>query len=98
MIIKKILAELGATDRPISKIIKAGDSFKSMAIGMKKGVIWRDHKAVMPTKLMVMEGRVTYVKGEKIIKLEKFDDLDIPVNIIHSLKAVEDSICILIQG
>jgi len=98
MIIKTILANLGDTDRPISKIIKAGDSFKTMAIGLKKSVIWRDHKAVMPTKLLVVEGLVTYVQGEKKIKLEKFDDLDIPVNIVHSLEAMDDSICILIQG
>ncbi|RFZ85132.1 hypothetical protein DYU05_05895 [Mucilaginibacter terrenus] len=98
MIIKKILAELGTTDRPLSKIIKTGDSFKTMAIGLKKGVTWRDHKAIMPTKLMVMEGRVTYVQGEKKVELDKFDDLDIPVNIVHSLQAAENSICILIQG
>jgi quercetin dioxygenase-like cupin family protein len=98
MIIKNILAQLKEATRPISKIIKAGDSFKSMAIGLKKGIIWRDHKAVMPTKLMVAEGKVIYRQGESNIELGKFDDLDIPIDIVHSLEAEEDSICILIQG
>jgi quercetin dioxygenase-like cupin family protein len=98
MIIKNILANIADAARPISKIIKAGDSFKLVAIGLKKGVIWRDHKSVMPAKLLVMEGRVTYVQGENKVKLEKFEDFDIPVNVVHSLEAIEDSICILIQG
>jgi quercetin dioxygenase-like cupin family protein len=98
MIIKNILAQLKEATRPVSKIIKAGGFFKSVAIGLKKGIIWHDHKAVMPAKLIVAEGRVIYRQGESKIELEKFDDLDIPINIIHSLEAEEDSICILIQS
>ena len=98
MIIKNILAQLDEATRPISKIIKTSDSFKSIAIGLKKGIIWRDHKAAMPTKLTVVQGRVTYRQGEHESELERFDDLDIPVDIIHSLEATEDTICILIQG
>lgn len=98
MIIKNILAQLSETTRPVSKIVKSGTSFKTIAIGIKKGMIWRDHKAVMPTKLLVVQGTLIYRQGEKKVVLEQFDDLDIPVEIIHSLEAVTDSLCILVQG
>lgn len=98
MIVKNILAQLNEATRPISKIIKSGDSFKTIGIGLKKKVIWRDHQAAMPTKLLVVYGKVRYRQGEQTIELEKFEDLDIPVGIIHSLEAIVDSICILVQG
>jgi hypothetical protein len=98
MIIKNILAQLNDAARPVSKIIKSGNSFKSLAIGLRKDMIWRDHKAVMPTKLLVIQGTLIYRQGEKKVVLEQFDDLDIPVGIIHSLEATTDSICILVQA
>ncbi|WP_374950113.1 hypothetical protein [Mucilaginibacter sp.] len=98
MIIKNIVAQLEAAIRPVSKIVKTGDSFKSLAIGLKKGMVWRDHKAAMPTRLLVIKGHVAYRQDDQLTELDLFSDMDIPVDIIHSLEAREDSICVLIQG
>ena len=97
MILKNIMAQLGEATQPVSKIIKYSTTFKTLAVGLKKGVIWRDHKAAMPTKLLVVEGSVIYRQEEKVVELGKLDDMDIPVDIIHSLEATDDSLCILIQ-
>jgi quercetin dioxygenase-like cupin family protein len=98
MIIKNVKWQLEDATRPISKLIKGGDTFKSMAIGLTKGVTWKDHKAVLPTKLLVIEGKVMYRQEGTEVVLKKYDDMDIPVNLIHSLEALRDSICVLIQG
>ncbi|MEO8416845.1 MAG: hypothetical protein ABI472_24490 [Ginsengibacter sp.] len=98
MIIQEILAQLENTVNPIVKILQRGDQFKVIAMGFKKGMILKEHKTPIPAKLVVIDGNVLYRQGEESIALNKFDEHEIPVNIIHSVEALHDSICILIQG
>jgi quercetin dioxygenase-like cupin family protein len=98
MIIKNIIEQVEASNRPVAKIIKHNGNNKAIAIALKKGMIWPDHKASLPTILLVADGRVTYREGHETIELEKYDNFDIPVDITHSLEAQEDSLCILLQG
>ncbi|MGY4385040.1 quercetin dioxygenase-like cupin family protein [Pedobacter sp. UYP24] len=98
MIFKNIIAEIATATKPAVKIIKHSNSFKTIAIGLKAGVNLKEHKAFMPTVLLVTEGCVIYRSFDIEIRLNKHDDLEIPVNVNHSLEAVEDSLCILIQG
>jgi quercetin dioxygenase-like cupin family protein len=98
MIIRNILAELSGSVRPVARIIKASSTFKSIAIGLNTGMIWPDHKAPLPTTLLVAEGSVIYREQNRVVTLHKHDDFEIPVDVKHSLEALTDSICILIQG
>ncbi|RYU92177.1 hypothetical protein EWM62_01715 [Mucilaginibacter terrigena] len=98
MIIKDILDQLTLSDRPVARVIRSSPQFKTLIIALKAGMVWPNHKATLPTILIVTEGSVVYKKGDRQVQLNKHDDYQIPVDIIHSLKAEEDSICILIQG
>jgi len=98
MIIKNVLSQLETAAAPVAKIIQSSEYFKTFVIGLKKGMIWKEHKTAVQTRLLVVEGDVRYVENEKSVVLHKHDDMQIPVNILHSLEAGEDSLCFLIQG
>jgi hypothetical protein len=45
-----------------------------------------------------MDGSVEYRQGDDIVLLHKHDSFDIPVEEVHSVWAMEDSLCLLTQG
>jgi quercetin dioxygenase-like cupin family protein len=98
MIIKDILLQLETSAHPVAKALHKGEHFKVLAIGFKKGMKLKDHEAHQPSKLTVMSGQVIYREAGKELKLDTFDEIDIPLNIIHSVEALTDSLCLLTQG
>ena len=98
MTIKEILKQLETSDHPVAKPLHKGDNFKVLVIGFKSGMKLKDHQAHIPSKLTVISGKVIYKQHEKETELQKFDEIEIPVNTIHSVEATEDSICLLTQG
>ena len=98
MTIKEILKQLETANHPVAKPLHKGDNFKVLVIGFKSGMKLKDHQAHIPSKLTVISGKVIYKQPEKDVVLQKFDEVEIPVNTVHSVEAKEDSICLLTQG
>jgi quercetin dioxygenase-like cupin family protein len=98
MTIKEIKVQLKSSDTPIAKSFHIGDSFKVLLFGFNKGMKLEEHKAKHPTKLLVLEGDVIYHQDKNNTRLKKFDEVDIPANITHSVGALKDSIILLTQG
>ena len=98
MIIKEILADLETKDHPVAKALYKKDGFKVLMLAFKKGMILKEHKAHVPTKLVVLEGSVKYISESTEIELGKYDEFDIPVNDLHAVSALENSLCMLLQG
>ncbi len=98
MTIKEILKQLETAGHPVAKPIHKGNNFKVLGIGFKSGMKLKDHQASLPSKLTVISGKVIYRQQETATELQKFDEIEIPVNITHSVEAMEDSICLLTQG
>ncbi len=98
MTIKEILKQLETSDHPVAKPLHRGDNFKVLIIGFKSGMKLKDHQAQIPSKLTVLSGSVIYKQHEKETELQKFDEVEIPANTIHSVEAKEDSLCLLTQG
>ncbi|WP_295715186.1 hypothetical protein [Mucilaginibacter sp.] len=98
MIIKKVREQIELTQGPVAKLIKHTDHYKVIVIGLKKGMVWKEHKTGVPATLIVSEGHILYSELERTVDLKKDDDFEIPVNVLHGLLAKEDSICFLIQG
>lgn len=98
MTIKAILKEIETSNHPVAKPLHKGDNFKVLVIGFKCGMKLKDHQAHIPSKLTVISGKVIYKQQETETELQKFDEIEIPVNIIHSVEAKEDSLCLLTQG
>ncbi len=96
--IKEIYEQLKTAKHPVAKALHKGDHFKVLVIGFKKGMKLKDHQANLSSKLTVISGKVVYKENEKEIEVNMFDEIDIPINIIHSVEALEDSLCLLTQG
>jgi quercetin dioxygenase-like cupin family protein len=98
MIIKEILAELKTKEHPIAKALYKTDAFKVLAIAFKKGMVLKEHSTSLPSKLIVMQGAIQYKNIDIERFLHQYDDHVIPANETHFVEAIEDSLCILIQG
>lgn len=98
MTIKEIKEELKSSKHPVAKSLHYGAGFKVLIMGFKKGMFLRDHKAHIESKLTVLEGAVIYHEENRVAKLKQYDEVVIPIEITHSVEAIEDSLCILTQG
>ena len=98
MIIKEILSLLETATQPVAKVIKKGESFKVLAIAFKKGMILKEHKTPIPADLTVLYGKIIYKERLNEKFLTEYENTEIAVNEIHSVEALEDSLCLLIQG
>ncbi|MBS1492075.1 MAG: hypothetical protein JST55_01110 [Bacteroidetes bacterium] len=98
MIIKEIMEQLKTSLHPVAKALHSGEHFRVLAMGFKAGMKLKDHQAHLPSKLTVLSGEVIYRENEREVKLEQYDEVDIPVNSTHSVEAMQDSLCLLTQG
>ncbi|MCM5662987.1 cupin domain-containing protein [Galbibacter mesophilus] len=98
MVLQEIKSKLDEAKHPVAKSIHQGTNFKVLGIGFKKGMVLKEHKANITSKLTVLEGSVVYKEGDKNITLERYEVVDIPVDVLHSVEAIEDSLCLLTQG
>lgn len=98
MIIQDVVQALANAASPVVKVLIKGDAVKVIVLGFKKGMVLKEHKTGVNTRLVVIDGRINYFSANGTVTMNRFDDLDIPVNIPHSVEALEDSICFLIQG
>lgn len=98
MVINDALAEAEINTHPVARILHKGDMFKVMIIAFKKYMILREHKTHLPATITVIKGKVNYRKEGLVTTINEFDDFHIPIHETHSIEALEDSICLLIQG
>lgn len=98
MIIQEIKEKLESSTNPIAKSLHKGSGFNVLAIGFKKDMILKEHKANLPSKLTVLEGYVVYQEDDRVVSLNQYDEVMIEVDVPHSVKAFEDSLCLLTQG
>ena len=98
MTIKEIKEQLKVTNHPVAKTLHHGNDFKVLIIGFNEGMILKEHKAHITSKLTVLEGAVIYKEENRTITLNKYDEVEIPIEITHSVEATQDSLCILTQG
>lgn len=98
MTIKEIKKELKASNHPVAKSLHHGTAFKVLIMGFNKGMILKEHKAHIRSKLTVLEGAVIYKEENRVVELRQYDEVEIPIEITHSVEAIEDSLCVLTQG
>lgn len=98
MIIKEIMEQLETATHPVAKALHSGEHFRVLAMGFKTGMKLKEHQAHLPSKLTVLSGEVIYRENDREVRLEQFDEVNIPVNTTHSVEALQDSLCLLTQG
>ncbi|WP_310556934.1 hypothetical protein [Flavobacterium sp.] len=98
MIIKQAIAELEQKETPVAKLMHRGVVFKVIVLAFKKGMFLKEHKTSVPTKLTVLTGNVKYSSENLIRTIDIYEELEIPLEEMHTIDAIEDSLCLLIQG
>lgn len=98
MLIKELKKELESSDNAVAKSLHHGMGYKVLMMGFKKGMVLKDHKAHIESKLTVLEGALIYIEENRVVKLMQYDEVEIPTEVTHSVEASEDSLCILTQG
>lgn len=98
MVIKDILVQLESSEHPVAKALHTGEHFRVLVMAFKSGMKLKEHQAHIPSKLTVLSGEVIYRENEKKVLLRQYDEVDIPVNEMHSVEALQNSLCLLTQG
>jgi len=97
MNIHEVKKQLESSVAPVVKVIHKTESNRIIALGLRKGIVLKEHKASVPARLIVLEGSLQYKQEGEIIELHQHDEHEIPVGILHSVEGLEDSIAILIH-
>ena len=97
-IIKQALAELETKNNPVAKVLHKATDSKAIVMVFKKDMILKEHKSALPAKLTIFKGSVNFVMLGENTLLNQFDTMDIPVNVIHAVTAMEDTVALLTQG
>ncbi|MFE3870145.1 hypothetical protein ACFX5F_02795 [Flavobacterium sp. ZS1P70] len=95
---KEILQKLEKAVNPVAQVVQNTSCSKVMVIAFKKGMILKKHKTDVPAKLLVIKGNVIYKEQNQQEELFLYDEKDIPVAVLHSVEAIEDSLCLLFKG
>jgi quercetin dioxygenase-like cupin family protein len=98
MTIKEVVSKLETSNHPVAQALYKTEQIKVIVIGFKKGMILKDHQTNLPAKLTLLKGKVVYNQLGIETKMDEYDEVIIPINTIHNVLALEDSLCILIQG
>ena len=98
MTIKDIKEELKSSSHPVAKPLHHGTNFKVNIMGFKHGMILKEHTTLVRAKLTVLEGSVIYKEANRVVELKQYDEVYIPINVMHAVEAIEDSLCILTKG
>lgn len=98
MTIKEVKEKLENSTGPVARALHQGEGFKTLVLGFKEGMILKEHKASITSKLTVLEGQVLYKEKDREFELNTYDTFDIPVDVPHSVEALKDSLCLLTQG
>ncbi len=96
--LKDVYVHLEKATHPVAKALHKGENFRTLVIGFKKGMVMKEHKVVATTKFTVFSGTILYYEKDKTIQLDALDEINIPIDVIHSVEAAEDALCLLTQG
>ena len=83
--------EYGENKVKISPMLETAFS-KEIRIVFKKDQIMKDHKTGFPITVEIFEGSIDFGVDDKIYPLVKGDIVSLDANVMHNLKANEDSI------
>lgn len=98
MIIHEVVSALEKAVNPVVKVLQKSEHVKVIVLGFKKGMSLKEHKTNVTTKLVVIQGSIVYKRDTSSVVLDRYDDIDIPIDEPHAVEALDDSICFLIQG
>lgn len=97
MMFKTIFEKLKQSENPVFQLVQDTADSKVIAIAFKKGMLLKPHTTALPARLIVIEGKVSYNQDQFEQQLLKYDEHAIPCDVMHWVKAEEDSLCLLFK-
>jgi hypothetical protein len=85
-----------ASSLPVVKPIFSTTGSRLIAVGMKAGLILKEHIALTKTKIMVIKGEVDFNTQNESRRLGTYDSYDIPVHLAHTVEAYDDALFLLL--
>ena len=82
---------------PVALQIKNSLKQQITAIGLKQGQILKKHITTSPTILILLKGKLAFNMNDHITEIQVMDTFDIPADIPHEVKGLEESIFLLIK-
>jgi len=73
------------------------ENCKVFTIFFKQGMVLTDHKTNRPAILYVLTGKVQFKTADQMEEVGCFEEIDIPVGVIHQVVCLEEATCLLIQ-
>lgn len=84
-------------EKPAILSIINSEKLNLKAVGLKKGQIMSKHKAGLKSLVIVLEGKIEFVINGQKFELNELDTYEIPVNVEHEIRGIEQSIFSLTQ-
>ncbi len=70
----------------------SSDFGKEIRIAFKEGQIMKEHKTKFPITVMTMKGSIEFCVGSEMVVLNEGDVIALEGNVMHELKATEESV------
>ena len=70
----------------------SSDFGKEIRIAFKEGQVMKEHKTKFPITVMTMRGSIEFGVGSKMVVLNEGDVIALEGNVMHQLKATEESV------
>lgn len=78
--------------KPIINVLLETSFTKEIRIAMKKGTAMKAHKTAFPIVIELVDGTIDFGVQSDILSLKKGDLIALDANVVHDLKALEDTI------
>ncbi len=74
MTIQKMREQLPTAKSPIERILQDNQCCMTSLIGFSNGMMLKENRVKLPTKLLVLSGSVKYIELDKKIVLKQYDE------------------------
>ena len=98
MIIQETIEKMKASTGPVTAVLHKNEHFKVILLGLKKGLVLKEHKTEIRAKISVIFGSVNFKLGEEITPWKQYETVEIAVNADHWERGGEDSLWMMTKG
>ena len=84
--------------RPVIRSLRHGRGFKVLALGFQANDVMDEHLTKERAVLIVVFGSILFKTKTESVELTTGMELEIPMDVVHSVHGIEPSTCLLIIG